>query len=184
MQELEPWRVINSEVLLDKPPWLRVVRERVELPNGVIIDDYLLAPGRDYAMVVAIDDDDGVLLVRQYKHGLGRVITEFPAGYLDGDEEPLQAAKRELMEETGVAAETWTALGSFCLSPNRGGTAAHFFLARGLTHERDPRLDATEDLVTFIARRAAIDDMLTNGELPTVACAAIWGLATARLRVG
>ncbi len=182
MREPKPWRVIDSEVLLDKPPWLRVVRERVELPNGVVIDDYLLAPGRDYAMVVAIDDDDGVLLVRQYKHGLGRAITEFPAGYKDSGEEPLNTAKRELLEETGVVAKSWTALGTFSLSPNRGATAAHFFLARGLTHERDPEPDATEDLVTLVAPRAAIDEMLTNGELPTIACAAIWGLATAALR--
>ena len=69
MREPKPWKVIESEVLLDKYPWLRVVRERVELPNGVIINDYLLAAWREYAMVVAIDDDHNVLLVRQYKHG-------------------------------------------------------------------------------------------------------------------
>lgn len=178
MPDLHPWRVLRSETLIDHAPWLKVIRQTVQLPNGAIMDDYFLAPGRDYGLVVAVTDDERVLLVRQYKHGLGRVVYDFPAGYLDSpDEDPLACAQRELREETGYTAREWRPLGVWGIDSNRSPNVAHLFLARGLTRVSDPVLDHSEDLQHVAVPITEVNQWLRAGELPTLACAAAWGLA-------
>ena len=178
MNEPRPWEVLKSALVLDHTPWLKVIRQSVQLPNGAVIDDYYLTPGRDFSMAVAVTDADEVLVVRQYKHGLGKVVVEFPAGYLDStSEDPLTCAQRELREETGYAAQTWTALGRFCLDPNRGDTMANYFLARGLARVTEPHLDPTEALHTGLVPAPHIAGLLRTGEMQSMACAAAWGVA-------
>ncbi|MBP7693661.1 MAG: NUDIX hydrolase [Anaerolineales bacterium] len=182
MSEPLPWRVLQSETLVDFSPWLRVIRQTVQLPNGAVIPDYVLTPGRSYSLVVALTDDDQVLLVRQYKHGVGRPVFDFPAGYLTTpDEAPLTGARRELLEETGYVAGRWTSLGAYVLDTNRADTAAHLFLAEHLTLVAAPHLDETEALTTHPTPRAEIMPLLRNGGLPNIACAAAWGLTLAHL---
>lgn len=182
MLEPQPWRVLASDVILDYAPWLRVVQQDVLLPNGARIPDYLLTPGRDFAMVVALTDDAQIVLVKQYKHGLGRVVWDFPAGYLDTpDEDPLACAQRELREETGYAAREWIPLGKWAMDSNRSSTAAHLFFARGLTRVAEPHLDDTEAIVAFTIPAPQIPQLLQS-ELPTLACAAAWGLAAPHIQ--
>lgn len=182
MREEASWRVIASQVLLDRPPWLRVIEQKVELPNGVVIDGYLLAPGRDYAMIVAVTPARDVLLVRQYKHGIGRELLEFPAGYIDAsDEDPLACAKRELLEETGFQADSWTSLGAFCIDSNRGPTSAHLFLAQNAVLAGAPKLDDTETLTMTTLPLHDVPALLATGAAPSIACAAAWALATPHL---
>ncbi len=195
----QPWEILASENVLDYSPWLRVIRQAVRLPNGVVIKDYVLTPGRDYSMIIALLGDEAalldgeaallgdeaavpgqaqVLMVRQYKHGLAQPVLEFPAGYLDTPEEaPLACAQRELREETGYAARDWTALGAFCLDPNRAPTAAHFFLARGLSRVAEPHLDATENLRCLTVPVSEIAGLVRSGAICTLGSAAAWGLA-------
>ena len=109
---MQSWQVLTSRVALDHPPWLSVWEQDVKLPNGHVIHDYLVTVARDYAMVFALCEDGKVPLVHQYKHGVGKVLHDLPAGYLDSEEPPLDAARRELREETGLTAPEWQALGS------------------------------------------------------------------------
>jgi ADP-ribose pyrophosphatase len=113
----------------------RVIRlsvERVRLPNGQLAElEIAHHPGG--AAVVAIDSQDRVCLLRQYRHAAGGWIDELPAGKLDGGEPPLACAQRELAEEAGMQARQWTALGSFHTSPGVLTEVIHLFLARGLT---------------------------------------------------
>jgi ADP-ribose pyrophosphatase len=108
-----------------------VTREVVEHPGAVVI--------------IALDDDGLLYLVRQYRHALGRYLLELPAGGLEPGEEPLAGARRELREEVGLAADRWTALGSFFSSPGFANELLHVFLAEALVSgESDP--DDDEDL--------------------------------------
>jgi 8-oxo-dGTP pyrophosphatase MutT (NUDIX family) len=182
MPEEASWRVIASRVLLDRPPWLRVIEQQVVLPNGIVIDDYLLAPGRDYAMVIAVTPARDVLLVRQYKHGIGRELLEFPAGYLDAsDADALACAKRELLEETGFTSQYWTPLGAFCIDSNRAPTSAHLFLAQDAVPGGAPHLDDTEALTMTTLPLRDVPALLASGGAPSIACAAAWALAMPHL---
>lgn len=178
MPELQPWQVLQSETLLNHAPWLRVERQTVRLPGGFVIEDYRLTPSRDFSMVVALNGAGEVVLVQQYKHGLGRVVLDFPAGYLDSPgEDPLTCAQRELREETGYAARHWIYLGYFAIDSNRAANGGHLFAARGLTREAAPTLDPTENRHCLTRPAREISDLLAAGEMPTLACAAAWGLA-------
>ena len=89
---MNPWQVLRSKELLDRHPWLQVIEQDMQLANGHILEGYLLAQTREYAVTFALTNDGRVPLVQQYKHGLGRLCYDLPAGYLDENEEPLAAA--------------------------------------------------------------------------------------------
>lgn len=182
MADQPAWQVLSSDIVFDHAPWLRVERQAVQLPNGVHIPDYVLAHGRDFSLVVAVTDAREVLVIQHYKHGLGRVVLDFPAGYLDTPaEDPLACAQRELREETGYAAAHWTALGAWAIDSNRNANVAHLFFARGLRRMAEPSLEATEALTTLALPVHQVSERLRAGDLPTLACAAAWGLAAAYL---
>ena len=83
--------------------------------------------------VIAIDDKGRIVMERQYRYALGRTLLEIPAGKLDGDEDPLVCAQRELAEETGYHAEEWHSLGTIATSPGFCNEMIHLYIAKGLT---------------------------------------------------
>jgi ADP-ribose pyrophosphatase len=171
---VKPWQVLSSNVLVDRRPWLRVIEQDVRLANGHLIEGYLLAETREYAVTFALTDDGRVPLVKQYKHGAGKAVYDLPAGYLDDGEDPLAAAKRELLEETGYAATDWQHLTSALLDTNRNDERAHLFLARGAHQVSMPHLDETEDITVQSYTPEQIVGMVRSGEidtLGTIACA-------------
>jgi ADP-ribose pyrophosphatase len=106
--------------------------DQISLPEGkTAVREVVDHPGA--VVVMALDEDHRVTLVRQYRHPIGRYLLELPAGGLEPDEDPLSAAQRELREEVGLQAREWTALGSFFSSPGFANERLHAFLARGLT---------------------------------------------------
>jgi len=96
------WRVTSSSNVVDTEH-LRLRKDRIELPDGRTIDDYYVRESRGFVVIFATTPDRRVVLVRQYKHGIGRVLLELPAGAIDPGETPLQTAQREFTEETTVA---------------------------------------------------------------------------------
>ena len=180
----ETWTVIESRLLLDRAPWLRIWEQSVVLPNGSRIDGYLLTEGRDYAMVFALTEDGRVPLVRQYKHGAGRIMYDLPAGYLDDtDEPPLACAQRELLEETGYACARWQSLGSLFINSNRGGNRAPVPRKRWARLVAAPRLDETECLTCTLHTPAELRAMVRRGEIESLASVAGIMLALDRLGV-
>jgi ADP-ribose pyrophosphatase len=110
---------------------IRLTVEEVRLPNGKVTSlEIAHHPGG--AAVVAIDAQDRVCLLRQFRHAAGGWVDELPAGKLEGGEPPLVCAQRELAEEAGMRAAHWTELGSFFTSPGVFTEVIHLFLARGL----------------------------------------------------
>ena len=170
---MQPWDTLASRPLLDRRPWLTVWEEDVRLPNGAIIRGYLRSRARNYAMIFALLADGTVPLVRQYKHGPGRLSYDLPAGYLDGpDEQPLSGAQRELHEETGLVADQWQPLGRLVIDTNRGEDRAHIFLARSAHHEGAPHLDPTEALEVSYHTPDALREMIRGGAIDSMASVA------------
>jgi ADP-ribose pyrophosphatase len=111
---------------------LKLNIERVELPNGTVAElEIAHHPGG--SVVVALDADERVCLLRQFRHAAGGWITELPAGKIDHREPPLTCAKRELAEEAGVKARHWEPLGQLFSSPGVLTEVIHVYLARGLS---------------------------------------------------
>jgi 8-oxo-dGTP pyrophosphatase MutT (NUDIX family) len=111
---------------------VRLDLERVVLPNGHEIElEIIRHPGG--AATVAVDARDRVCLLRQYRHAAGGWLWELPAGKLDAGEAPQRTASRELAEEAGVKADTWSSLGQLVSSPGVFTEVVHLFLARGLS---------------------------------------------------
>ena len=105
--------------------------ETVRLPNGHIADlEIIHHPGG--AAIVAIDDQQRVCLLRQFRHAIGGWIWELPAGKLEPNEPALETARRELSEEAGVAAADWISLGDYVSSPGVFTETVKLFMARGL----------------------------------------------------
>jgi ADP-ribose pyrophosphatase len=125
----KPWTALRSKVVYEYAPWIRLIAEDVELPDGRIVNDYLRIESPDFAAIVPVNTSNEIGLIRSYKHGVGKVDLQPPAGYLEAGEDPLMTAKRELREETGCESAHWHALGSFTVAGNRGAGQAHLFLA-------------------------------------------------------
>jgi len=131
--------------------------------------------------IVALDEQDRVLLIRQYRHPMGRRLWELPAGLVDhAGEDPLQTARRELVEEVGIVAETWSVLVDAAASPGFTDEVVRVYLATGLSIvERVVLGDEEADLVV---ESVALDDairMVLAGEI--VNASAVSGLLAARL---
>ena len=118
--------------------------DTVELPDGTTSIREVVEHV-DGVAVLALDEDNNVLTVTQYRYVFAKPMLELPAGKLDGGEEPRIGALRELKEETGAVPETLESLGKIVLSPGCFGETLHLFLARGL-HMGQQHLDEGEFL--------------------------------------
>jgi 8-oxo-dGTP pyrophosphatase MutT (NUDIX family) len=143
---LTPWTVENSRILREDR-WLKLRADRCVTQRGAVLDPFYVFEYRDWAHVVAFDEDDCILFVRQYRHGYGGMSLELPGGIVDAqDADPLQAARRELLEETGHDAARFELLASLSPNPSTHTNRLHVAFAEGARLIRPPALDATEDL--------------------------------------
>jgi ADP-ribose pyrophosphatase len=175
------WRVRQRQLVLKADPWLRVWREDLRLPDGRDVDRFFTIEMPDYVVIVATTTDDHILTLRGYKHGPRRVCTSLPAGFIEAGEAPLDAARRELLEETGYTAERWESLGSFVNDGNRGGGSGHLFLARGAVPVAEPN---SGDLERVTIEHRTLADLLhaaAQGDIGDIPNAAALGLAASWL---
>jgi ADP-ribose pyrophosphatase len=157
---IKPWKILESHHLHKN---VRI--DKCELPNGMVIDGFVLEYG-DWATILALTKQQEVIMVRQYRHGAQKVILELPGGALDSKEEsPLQAARRELMEETGYSSDTFIQIG--CVSPNPANQTnlIYSFLALDAEKVGDQELDDTEDIEVVLRPLEEVIRMARTGEL-------------------
>lgn len=146
--------------------FLTVKRDIVRLPDGKeTTREYVVHSGA--VMVIPLFDDGRVLLERQYRYPLCKVMIEFPAGKLDPNEGALACAQRELREETGYSAKEYTFLTRIHPIISYSTEFIDIFLARGLT-QGEPDLDDGEFLEIFTADRAQMSEWIRSGEISDV----------------
>jgi len=166
MSAPRPWHTESTRTILELRPWFSVVEDTVRLPSGRVIDDYYRIEAPDYVLICARDAQGRVLMERHYKQCLGRTILTSPAGGVDPGETPLEAAQRELLEETGFRAQQWTPLGSFVVDGTRGICTAHLFAAGGLQRAADPVADEMEEFELLFLSAEAVRGAVRDGEIP------------------
>lgn len=160
-----PWRVLKSERIIDRGPWLRVRQELVELPNGKQIPSWYILDFMNWVNIIAITKDGRFVLIDQYRHGIGKTYYELVAGCIDEGEMPLEAAKRELYEETGFGGGEWS---EFLVSaPNSSNQSnwSYTFLAVGVEQVSTQHLEETEDIRVHILTKEETRALLEAGEM-------------------
>jgi 8-oxo-dGTP pyrophosphatase MutT (NUDIX family) len=164
--EARPARVVSSRLLHRGRIW-DLATDEVELPGGyVVVREYVRHPGA--VAVIAMDEEERVLLLHQYRHPVGSFLWEPPAGILDSEGEDLRdAAVRELAEEADLRAEQWDVLADYYTSPGSSDEAIRVFLARGLSPvpEADlhQRTDEERDMaVLWVPLEEAVDAVLSG----------------------
>jgi ADP-ribose pyrophosphatase len=169
MADLSHWHTLNRHTVFSGGPIREVAVESVRLPDGRIISDYYRIRLPDYVLVYAEMEDGRVPLLRQYKHGARRVCLTFPGGGIEEGESAEDAARRELREELGYAADRWQCLGAFVTNANQECNTAHLFRATGCRRvaEADSH-DLEDSSVEYFAR----ENLLTPARLEEI------GLAT------
>lgn len=171
---IKKWKTLESEYLIRRP-WLTARRDKVQLPSGTVHPEYYILEYPSWVNVIAITVDGQFLMVEQYRHGLQDVFTELVAGVMEDGEEPIEAAKRELMEETGYGKGDWKLLTVLSQNPSTTTNLTYCFLATGVEPVSVQHLDATEDIEIRLLSEDEVKAMLLNDELKQALMAApLW----------
>lgn len=168
------WETVSSEYLFRRP-WLTVRHDQVRLPDGRINPEFYVLEYPDWINVIAITTDGLFVMERQYRQGLGKTCYEIPAGVMEKGETALEAARRELQEETGYGDGEWQEI--MMLSGNSSTTSniTHCFLATGVRKISEQHLDNTEDLNVCLLTAEQVRLLLTNDKIRQALMAApLW----------
>ncbi|QCG92291.1 NUDIX hydrolase (plasmid) [Azospirillum sp. TSH100] len=163
------WEVIDRRTLLRTTRDVEVTVETVRLPDGRIIDDYYQVGADDSASVFAETEDGLVVTIGHYSHGARRHCIGLPAGRIGPEETAEDAARRELLEETGYAAAEWTFLGSFVRNGNQGGGTDHLFHARNAHRVGEPASGDLEEMEVGLMTRGELRDALQDNRIAVLA---------------
>lgn len=165
MNKLKKWHILKSDMVINHR-WCQVRQDKIELPNGKVIDDFFVFIRPEIALILPITNDQEIVFVRQYRHGAGDILLELPAGSFDAAKEDAEtAAVRELKEETGYISQKLTKLATLYDNPVKDTNKIHLFLAENVSKIGEQTLDITEDIEIVLIPIASVLDQITKGEI-------------------
>jgi len=179
----ELWKVLSEEVVYDYPPYIRVEKQKVLLPDGRRIEDYHKLVMPSFCVICALTEASELILLRGYKHGIGRIELSLPGGFIEPNEDPLLAAKRELIEETGHTAEEWQPLGDFIPHGNYRCGRAYVFIAKKSRRVQNPSSGDLETTEVEAVKMEKMQESIRDGEISSLSSVAAIGLATQHLQL-
>lgn len=168
------WKTLKSEYLIRRP-WLTARRDTVELPSGVVNDEYYVLEYPTWINVIAVTADGRMVFVRQYRHGIGETCYEIVAGVCEDGEDPETAARRELLEETGYGHGSWREMMTSSANPSCMNNLCHCFIATGVEKISGQHLDRTEDVEVHLLTEDEAFDMLRDNKFrQSLMAAPLW----------
>lgn len=159
-----PWRVLDSEVVADCRIF-KVQGRRSQRETGGAEATFYGIETADWVNVIARTEGGDVVLVRQFRHGIGRDILELPGGMIDAGETPEVAAARELREETGFVPTKLTVLGQANPNPALFSNVQYTVLADGCVQSADTDLDEHEETIVELVPEAALPELVRAGKI-------------------
>ena len=156
------WKILDETTVI-KDSWIDMRASTCRLPGGMVIAPFYVNHLPDFAVVVAVTPEHRVIMVRQYRHGVEKVLLELPAGCIEAGEDPKDGAARELLEETGYKAGSLEFL--FKIAPNASNCTsyAQCYLARNVFPAAPQNLDETEALEVVELEGEEVKRLLREG---------------------
>ena len=190
MNEDLAWEAVKTEHLV-QDEWIDFRRVKYRFPDGKEFEPFYNFSRRDYAVIVATDEEGKYICVKQYRHGIKEVTTEFVAGGLEridgkpfiaGDptavfEDALDGAKRELLEETGYVSDEWTKLIKIPSAATIADNYAHVFVARNCRRIAGQSLDEMEFLNVEKYTEEELDKLVREGKFQQAVHVMAWLMA-------
>lgn len=179
---MKTWKTLSRKPLLNAGPRLQVEQHAVELHDGRVIDDWSWVITPPYANVIAVTADGHFVAFRQTKYSVGHTLAPV-GGHIEPGEAPLDAAMRELREETGYAAppENWRFLGTYAVDANRGCGTASLYLATGAYRAGEIESDDLEEQELILMSREDVNAALTAADFKVLPWATAFALALLHL---
>ena len=174
---MDSWKTLSRQVLLKHSKFLTVENHTVELPDGRVIEDWPWVITPDFVNVLAVTQGGEFLVFRQAKYGIEGTSLAPVGGYIEPGEDPLSAAKRELLEETGYKAQKWLSLGRYRVDSNRGAGSAHFYFALQAEKVNDVDSDDLEEQHLLLLNVTEIEAALMSFQFKVLPWTAIVAMA-------
>jgi 8-oxo-dGTP pyrophosphatase MutT (NUDIX family) len=165
-KEIQKWTLLKEEDV-SPSPWFPVLKHTVKLANGNIIDDYYFSPLGDVVQVLPITKNNEVILVRQYKHGIGEILLELPGGMQQQGRSVIESALNELEEETGIKTTTdkLISLGKIVNNPTKLKQVTYGFILFDAEVNSIQKLDATEEIQLVTISASQVLQMALDNEI-------------------
>lgn len=159
------WKTLTSSYLF-KDLWFTVRKDRCITPENTIVDPYYVYEFPTWVTVVALTENNQIIMVRQYRHALGETLMEIPGGCVDDTDPSLQAAaERELLEETGYICDRFEYLGKISANPSTNSNIMHMYLALNGKKIKEQELDHNEEIEVYLFSINEVKQMLKNNEI-------------------
>lgn len=163
--------MLSKKTVLERGKFLTVEDHQVQLNNGKIIEDWSWVITPDFVNLIAITTENKFLCLRHPKYAIEGTTLAPIGGYIEPNENPLDAAKRELVEESGFSSDEWIELGNFVVDSNRGCAKGYFYLAKNAVKICEPtEIDIENPQVIFLTKEE-VKKALENGEFKVISYA-------------
>ena len=156
MDEKLEWKIISSEYITDKP-YFTARKDKCETSSGKVIPEYYVVELDLTMCALGITEDNHAIMVRQYRHPVGKTLIELPGGFADKNETPEKAIAREMMEETGYEFEKFELVAEVMANPGVLTNHTNLYLATGGKKVSEQKLDANEEIKVELI---PIDDLI------------------------
>jgi len=165
---IKKWGILAEKTVYECEPWIRLNVQKIELPDGNIVDNYHHLVMPEYVVVFPVTSDKKAVMLKSYRHGVRDITHIFPGGFIDKLESPLDAAKRELLEETGYKYGHWQSMGTYVPHSNYGCGKVHMFEVKGVCKVQEPKSGDLETAEVHLLTQNMVNNYLSEDRIATL----------------